>query len=75
MTAGENIAFLGTSGSMDIISTAQTMYAGWFNSPGHYENMMNSSFSSVAISCCFTVEERDGLLYLTVYGVQLFLGQ
>ena len=60
---------------MDIRSAAQEMYQGWYNSPGHYANMMSTDFNSVAISCLFVVEERDGWLMLTVYGVQLFLGQ
>ena len=51
MTAGENVAY-GPS--------ADTMFDALINSPAHYENIMNGSFSAVGIG---VVQGADGTLW------------
>lgn len=57
-TAGENIA----AGHPD----AASVMTGWMNSEGHRANILNTSFTGVAIG----IAEQDGYLYW----VQLFVG-
>jgi len=57
-TAGENIA-KGFGGSADLVSE------GWKNSPGHYANMIDPSFTKIGISLVKTD---------TYYWVQMFAG-
>ena len=40
--------------------TASTVMSGWTNSPGHYTNMTNSSYTSVGIGCFY---QEDGSRY------------
>lgn len=47
--SGENIAM-----GAYTMSTAQEAYTGWYNSQGHYENMVREEFSSIGIGS-FTV--------------------
>ena len=47
--SGENIAIGANS-----LSTAEEAYTSWYNSPGHYENMVRESFSSIGVGS-FTV--------------------
>lgn len=57
---GENL-FWGYGGTM----SGYRMYDGWYNSPGHYANMVKAEFKQIGIAC---VQAADGAWY----GVQIF---
>lgn len=55
---GENIA-------MSSFGNADTAYDLWRNSPGHYDNMMNASFTKVGIAC---FRGTDGVYWVQCFG-------
>jgi serralysin len=48
-TWGENIAWTGTTGTVDPTAAIEQMYVGLFDSPGHRENTLNPDFSEIGV--------------------------
>jgi len=46
---GENIAWRGTTGSLNLVSAIDTMHRGLFQSSGHRANILNDSFQEVGV--------------------------
>jgi uncharacterized protein YkwD len=59
MAVGENVGYAGSAGAID---------TGWWNSPGHRENILRPAFQAVGIAF---VTDNSG----TVWGVQVFAGR
>ena len=48
-TWGENIAWQGTTGTIQVTESTASMHDGWFLSAGHRANLMNASFDEVGM--------------------------
>lgn len=48
--SGENIAFSGTTGTLNLQSAINQHYTGLFNSAGHRANTLNASFSEIGLA-------------------------
>ncbi|MFO1088342.1 MAG: CAP domain-containing protein [Hyphomicrobiales bacterium] len=48
-TAGENIAWVGTTGTLDIASSTRQSHDNLFKSAGHRENILNDAFREIGI--------------------------
>lgn len=65
--AGENIAAAGFFGDEATESKLYPkMYYMWYNSPGHYGNMINSYYDSASVGVYYDVKTGN------IYGVQVF---
>ena len=47
---GENIAWVGTTGTVDLLSSINTLHENLFLSAGHRQNLLNDSFREVGVS-------------------------
>ena len=48
-TWGENIAWNGTTGTLNVLNAAQSAHDGLFDSAGHRENILNGNFKEVGL--------------------------
>lgn len=60
-TVGENVAYHTWTGDVD--ETAEAIFRGWMNSPGHRKNILNANFKDIGIG--FWVS-NTGLAFSTV---------
>ncbi|WP_375263871.1 CAP domain-containing protein [Palleronia sp.] len=59
-STGENLAYYGTSGDLDLEVAMRAHYDGLFMSPGHRVNTLNAGFREIGISQETGIFTRDG---------------
>ena len=68
---GENIAWVGSSGSVDLLSSINALHENLFLSAGHRQNLLNDSFREVGVSV-ETGVFTSGADYNAVMATQLY---
>ncbi len=68
---GENIAWVGTSGALDIQSSVAAIQKNLFLSPGHRENLLNAAYREVGVAV-ETGQFKSGATYNAAMVTELF---
>ncbi|MBO4796582.1 MAG: immunoglobulin domain-containing protein, partial [Verrucomicrobia bacterium] len=69
---GENIAFVGKTGRLNLVTSTKDMHENLFKSPGHRKNLMNGKYAEVGIGLRQGEFTDENVTYNTLMGTQNF---
>lgn len=69
---GENIAFVGKTGRLNLVTSTKDMHENLFKSPGHRKNLMNGKYAEVGIGLRQGEFTDETGTYNTLMGTQNF---